>query len=135
MPGCEPSWWRKGGSGCGTSIPRTPAARSSNTSHRWCEMRILFAVQRYGTEVAGGAEAACRELAWRLAARGHEVHVVTSCAQSYVDWANAYPEGDTTIDGVTVHRLAVAHARDNRFFGPLNGRAVWGHKPNPLFLQ
>jgi len=98
-------------------------------------MKLLFVVQRYGPEVAGGAEAACRELAWRLAARGHEVHAVTSCAQSYVDWANAYPEGDTTIDGVTVHRLAVAHARDNRFFGPLNGRAVWGHKPNPLFLQ
>ncbi len=98
-------------------------------------MKLLFVVQRYGNEVAGGAEAACREMAWRLAARGHEVHAVTSCAQSYVDWANAYPEGDTTIDGVAVHRLAVAHARDNRFFGPLNGRAVWGRKPTPLFLQ
>jgi len=98
-------------------------------------MKILFVVQRYGTEVAGGAEAACRELALRLASRGHDVHAVTSCAQSYVDWANAYPEGDTTIDGVAVHRLAVARARDNRFFGPLNGRAVWGRKPNPLFLQ
>ena len=98
-------------------------------------MRLLFVVQRYGTEVAGGAEAACRELAWRLAARGHAVEVLTSRAKSYVDWANAYPEGDESIDGVTVHRLSVARPREDRFFGPMNGRAVWGTKPNPLFMQ
>jgi len=98
-------------------------------------VRLLFVVQRYGAEVAGGAEAACRELAWRLAGRGHDVHVLTSCAQSYVDWANAYPEGDTVIDGVKVHRLAVARPREDRFFGPMNARAVWGTKPNPMFVQ
>jgi glycosyltransferase involved in cell wall biosynthesis len=98
-------------------------------------MRLLFVVQRYGVEVAGGAEAACRELAWRLAARGHEVHALTSCAVSYVDWADSYPPGDSTIDGVTVHRLPVARPRDPRFFGPLNGRAVWGSRPTPLYLQ
>ena len=98
-------------------------------------MRLLFVVQRYGAEVAGGAEAACRELATRLAARGHAVEVLTSCAQSYVDWANFYAEGDETIAGVLVHRLPVARPREDRFFGPLNGRAVWGPKPNPLFLQ
>ncbi|GAC1479104.1 MAG: glycosyltransferase family 4 protein [Acidimicrobiales bacterium] len=92
-------------------------------------------VQRYGVEVAGGAEAACRELAWRLVARGHDVEVVTSCATSYVDWANHYPPGDETIDGVLVHRLPVARPREDRFFGPMNGRAVWGTKPNPLFVQ
>jgi glycosyltransferase involved in cell wall biosynthesis len=98
-------------------------------------MRLLFVVQRYGAEVAGGAEAACRELAWRLADRGHEVHALTSCAVSYVDWADSYPEGDSDVDGVAVHRLPVARRREDRFFGPLNGRAVWGRKPNPLFLQ
>ncbi|GAC1537673.1 MAG: glycosyltransferase family 4 protein [Acidimicrobiales bacterium] len=98
-------------------------------------MRLLFVVQRYGSEVAGGAEAACRELAWRLADRGHDVHVLTSCAKSYVDWANAYPEGDSDINGVRVHRLPVARPREDRFFGPMNGRAVWGTKPNPLFVQ
>lgn len=98
-------------------------------------MKLLFVVQRYGTEVAGGAEAACRELAWRLAARGHEVHAVTSCAQSYVDWANAYPEGTTTERGVDVHRLSVDQPRDPRFFGPLNGRVAWNSSCSPLFLQ
>jgi glycosyltransferase involved in cell wall biosynthesis len=61
--------------------------------------------------------------------------VLTSCARSYVDWANAYDEGDEIIDGVLVHRLHVARPRENRLFGPLNGRAVWGRKPNPLYLQ
>jgi glycosyltransferase involved in cell wall biosynthesis len=98
-------------------------------------MRILFVVQRYGREVAGGAEVACRELAWRLAARGHEVHALTSCAVSYVDWANVYPEGDSELDGVQVHRLPVWRPREDRFFGPLNGRAAWGSRPTPRFPQ
>jgi len=98
-------------------------------------MRLLFVVQRYGLEVAGGAEAACRDVASRLAGRGHEVHALTSCAQSYVDWANVYPEGDAELGGVAVHRLPVARAREDRFFGPINGRAAHGRKPVPLYLQ
>jgi glycosyltransferase involved in cell wall biosynthesis len=98
-------------------------------------VRLLVVVQRYGPEVAGGAEAACRDVATRLAARGHEVHALTSCAQSYVDWANVYPEGETEIDGVVVHRLPVSRAREDRFFGPINARAAHGHKPVPLYLQ
>jgi glycosyltransferase involved in cell wall biosynthesis len=85
-------------------------------------LRLLFVVQRYGAEVCGGAEQHCREFATRLAARGHRVEVVTSCAVDYVDWANAYPPGETTLDGVRVHRLPVARERDNARFGPLNAR-------------
>jgi len=98
-------------------------------------MRVLFVVQRYGPEVAGGAEAACRDLATRLTRRGHEVEVLTSRATSYVDWANAYPEGSSVEDGVTVHRLSVEHPRDPRFFGPLNGRVAWSSGRSPMFLQ
>jgi glycosyltransferase involved in cell wall biosynthesis len=98
-------------------------------------VRLLFVVQRYGPEVAGGAEAACRSVAGGLARRGHEVHALTSCAQSYVDWANVYPEGTEEIDGVLVHRLSVSHRRDDRFFGPMNARAVYGGRPAPLYLQ
>ncbi|MEO7442028.1 MAG: hypothetical protein ABIW46_00680, partial [Acidimicrobiales bacterium] len=66
-------------------------------------MKLLFVVQRYGKQVAGGAELCCRHYATRLAARGHDVEVLTTCALSYVDWANALPSGTEVIDGVTVH--------------------------------
>jgi len=98
-------------------------------------MRLLFVAQRYGREVFGGAEFACRQFATHLAARGHDVEVLTSCAVSYVDWANHYPSGPETLDGVSVHRLPVEHAREDRFFGPLNARVISGHKPLPQYIQ
>jgi glycosyltransferase involved in cell wall biosynthesis len=98
-------------------------------------MRILFVVQRYGNEVAGGAERHCREFATRLAARGHAIEVLTTCATNYMDWADVYPPGDEQLDGVLVHRLPVAEERDWRFFGPLDRRVVWGSKPVPRHLQ
>jgi glycosyltransferase involved in cell wall biosynthesis len=98
-------------------------------------MRLLFVVQRYGREVAGGAELHCRQLATRLAGRGHEVEALTSCAVSYVDWANEYPSGTESLDGVSVHRLPVAAPRDQRRFSSLDRRVVGGHKPVPLHLQ
>ncbi|HET6794994.1 MAG TPA: glycosyltransferase [Acidimicrobiales bacterium] len=98
-------------------------------------MRLCFVVQRYGAEVAGGAEQLCREYATRMVARGHEVDVLTSCAASYVDWANAYAPGTEDINGVTVHRLPVAHPRDHQVFGGLQHRVLIGHKPVPHLLQ
>jgi glycosyltransferase involved in cell wall biosynthesis len=98
-------------------------------------VRLLFAVQRYGVEVLGGAEAHARELATRLAARGHEVQVVTSCARDYITWANFYPPGETVLDGVAVHRLPVARPRDMRLFGPLNGRVCVHPTLVPGFVQ
>ncbi|HEX9993676.1 MAG TPA: glycosyltransferase family 4 protein [Acidimicrobiales bacterium] len=98
-------------------------------------MRLLFVVQRYGREVAGGAELACRLTATHLTARGHEVHVLTSRARSYVDWADHYPAGDEEVDGVVVHRLGVDRPRDDRRFGELNRRAAYGPTPAALPLQ
>ena len=70
-------------------------------------MRLLYVVQRYGETIAGGAEQHCREMAERMARRGHHVEVATTCAQSYVDWADAYEPGRSTIGGVVVHRFRV----------------------------
>ncbi|HVE47419.1 MAG TPA: glycosyltransferase family 4 protein [Acidimicrobiales bacterium] len=98
-------------------------------------MRLLYVVQRYGLEVAGGAELHCRQFATRMARRGHEVEVVTTCAQSYVDWANVYPPGTTDVDGVTVHRLVTSRPRDPARFGPLNDRVPWGPRPIALHVQ
>jgi glycosyltransferase involved in cell wall biosynthesis len=98
-------------------------------------MRILFVVQRYGALVPGGAELAAREFATRLAARGHATEVLTSCAVSYVDWANAYPPGTEELDGVLVHRLPVSEPRADRIFGPMHARVPFGRHRVPPFMQ
>ncbi len=98
-------------------------------------MRLLFVVQRYGEKIFGGAEQASRMFATRLASRGHDVEVLTSCALSYVDWADHYPPGTTELEGVIVHRLPVVSPRDPAIFGPLNGRVNANPHPTPLLLQ
>lgn len=98
-------------------------------------MRLLFVVQRYGLEIFGGAEQATRMFASRMAGRGHDVEVLTSCALSYVDWADHFEPGTTTLEGVTLHRLPLVAPRDDRFFGPLNARVNNNHHVPPLLLQ
>ncbi|HEV7524344.1 MAG TPA: glycosyltransferase family 4 protein [Acidimicrobiia bacterium] len=98
-------------------------------------MRILNIVQRYGETIAGGAEQYCRETSERMARRDHHVEVLTTCARSYVDWADEYEPGESTIEDVRVHRFRVAAPRDNNRFSALNRRMVQGSGPRPLFLQ
>ena len=43
-------------------------------------MKVVYVVQRYGPQIVGGAEAACRQFATRLAARGVEVGKVQHIA-------------------------------------------------------
>ncbi|HUP40590.1 MAG TPA: glycosyltransferase family 4 protein [Vicinamibacterales bacterium] len=74
-------------------------------------MRIAFIVQRYGTEILGGPEYACRLTAERLAER-HDVDVLTTCARENVTWKNDYAEGADRVRGVTVRRFANSHTRD-----------------------
>jgi glycosyltransferase involved in cell wall biosynthesis len=98
-------------------------------------MRLLYVVQRYGDTIAGGAEQHCREMAERMARRGHQVEVATTCAQSYVDWANAYEPGESIVGGVLIHRFRVAAPRESTRFNELNRRMVRGRGSRPLFLQ
>ena len=89
-------------------------------------MRLLYTVQRYGEEVGGGAEAACRMLAEQMAARGHRVEVLTSCAVDYATWADHFPPGRSEINGVGVHRLPVAGPRRPEVFDPASARVLGG---------
>lgn len=68
-------------------------------------MRVAFVVQRYGEEVAGGAEALCRSTAHALAERGDEIEVYTTTARDYLTWAPHYPAGTAADGPVTVHRF------------------------------
>lgn len=78
--------------------------------------RILFVCQRYGLDVNGGAETECREYAERLTPF-FRVEALTSCARDYVTWANYYPPGEETINGVLVRRFPALRMRGGKRFG------------------
>jgi glycosyltransferase involved in cell wall biosynthesis len=82
-------------------------------------VRLAFVVQRYGSEVSGGAELHCRWLAERLARR-HQVEVFTTRALDYVNWANSYPAGDAIVNGIPVHRFGVRRRRNLREFASIS---------------
>ena len=71
-------------------------------------MRLVFVLPRYGAQVLGGAETSAREFAERLTGRGHEVLVLTTCANDYVVWKNVEPPGATLINGVRVERFPIS---------------------------
>jgi glycosyltransferase involved in cell wall biosynthesis len=73
-------------------------------------MKLCFVVQRYGTEVVGGAELHCRWIVERLQGR-HEVEVLTTTATDYLTWENVLPEGLQEVNGVPVRRFKVARPR------------------------
>jgi len=84
-------------------------------------MRLAFVVQRYGLEIRGGAELHCRLVA-ELLSRHHDVEVVTTCAKDYLSWANEYPRGIDSVNGIPVWRFPVRHPRDRNHFGRLQER-------------
>ena len=97
-------------------------------------MKVLVAVQRYGPEVAGGAEAHAREYALRLAARGHAVEVLTSCARDETTWSDHFAAGSDVVEDILVHRLPVRRPRDPARFGSL-AAAAEGRRGTPYWLQ
>ncbi len=67
--------------------------------------RIAFVPPRYGPDVLGGAEAALREMAEGLRARGHSVEILTTCARNHFTWANELPAGESVVNGIPVRRF------------------------------
>jgi glycosyltransferase involved in cell wall biosynthesis len=88
--------------------------------------RLGFVVQRYGLEIAGGAEYHCRLIAELL--RDHaDIQVFTTCALDYVEWKNHYPEGETVLNGVPVQRFPVEKTRDILGFASAAARIALPH--------
>lgn len=85
-------------------------------------MRVAVVVQRYGATIGAGSEGLAREVAERLARRGHAVDVLTTCALDYVTWANHFQPGQTTENGVRVHRFPVREPREPAAFVELCNR-------------
>ncbi len=98
-------------------------------------MRLVYVVQRYGPSIAGGAEQHCREIAERMSARGHDVQVATTCAESYVDWANVYPRGLSDVNGIAVHRFPVSAPRPNHAFSEFDRRVKGSGTTRPIGMQ
>jgi glycosyltransferase involved in cell wall biosynthesis len=89
------------------------------------DVRVAFVVQRYGTEICGGAEQHCRLVAERLVPYV-EVDVLTSCALNHLPWDNYYAPGTAKINGVTVHRFLVDRIRDHHVFDRLSQQVFGG---------
>jgi glycosyltransferase involved in cell wall biosynthesis len=89
-------------------------------------VRLAFVVQRYGAEVAGGAEALCRRTARALAAAGDDVTVYTTTARDYLTWAPHYPPGEEREDGVRVLRFPVDPPDPNASAALLRALALRG---------
>ena len=98
-------------------------------------MRLLYVIQRYGEDIVGGSEAACRQFAEALTREGHAVEVLTSCARSYVTWENSYDAGESVVNGVRVHRLPVTAPRRPERFGPTDTWLLSENSSALLFEQ
>lgn len=79
-------------------------------------MRVAFVAPRYGDQIVGGAEAAMRMIAERLASMlGWQVEALTSCSSDYMTWENDLPEGESQLNGVRVRRFPSVHPRSVEF--------------------
>ncbi|MCB0748967.1 MAG: glycosyltransferase family 1 protein, partial [Ignavibacteriae bacterium] len=76
--------------------------------------KILFVIPMYGKEVQGGGEWHCRQIAERLA-KDYTVEVATTCAKSFVTWANEYDTKKENLNGVLIHRFPTDIERDKKF--------------------
>jgi glycosyltransferase involved in cell wall biosynthesis len=74
--------------------------------------KLAFVAPRYGPRVLGGAEAQVRDAARGLAGRGHQVEVLTTCAENHHTWENVLEPGVETEDGVTVRRFLTVPRSD-----------------------
>jgi glycosyltransferase involved in cell wall biosynthesis len=79
-------------------------------------MKIAIVVQRYGTDINGGAELHARYIAEHLAAYV-DVRVLTTCARDYLTWRNELPPGVDCVNGIEVERFQVSRERKAAEFG------------------
>lgn len=70
-------------------------------------MKLAFVTPRYGADIVGGAEHACRLLAEHISRR-HDVDVITTCARKAGAWRNELAEGPDRVRGVRIRRFPVS---------------------------
>jgi glycosyltransferase involved in cell wall biosynthesis len=88
-------------------------------------MRLAVVIPWFGATLRGGAEQQSRQIALRLAARGHDVEVITTCARSFADdWSENYHEPGVESDGALNVRRFPVDARDAQRFDEANARLL-----------
>jgi glycosyltransferase involved in cell wall biosynthesis len=93
-------------------------------------VKIAYVTPRYGVEVFGGAEHAVRMVSERLIRVADiDVEILTTCADDTTTWANAYPPGPATVNGVAVRRFASQAGRAPGF-DELSRRVLLGPPPS-----
>ena len=97
-------------------------------------MKVVYVVQRYGPQAVGGAEAAVRQLAARLAGRGADVSVFTTATTNAVTWANDLPVGESADGTVRVVRFPTTSGRDPGF-EQLSARVLSTRDPAPELVE
>jgi glycosyltransferase involved in cell wall biosynthesis len=86
-------------------------------------VKLAFITPRYGAEIGGGPEHACRLLAEQVSER-HDVDVLTTCASDPLTWKNDCPEGSDRMRGVLVRRFSVGQAHDQAAFRQISQRVA-----------
>ncbi len=81
--------------------------------------RLAIIIPWFGEDIKGGAEQHTWDVATHLVQAGVEVDVLTTCCKSFQsDWGeNFYPEGETSLYGMTVRRFSVRKQNRIRFDG------------------
>lgn len=87
--------------------------------------RIAIVIPWFGAHLPGGAEQQAFQVSTRLAARGHDVEVLTTCNRSFhSDWShNDYAAGAKQENGLTIRRFPV-EPRDQQAFDSVNAKLL-----------
>jgi len=91
--------------------------------------RIAFVVDRCAPTTFGGAPLHAHRLATQLAER-FDTEILTTTAQDYMRWSNAFAPGVATIDGVPVRRFTIDVERDVPRFDRLSRRLLRARRPS-----
>jgi glycosyltransferase involved in cell wall biosynthesis len=93
-------------------------------------VKLAFITPRYGADISGGAEHACRLLAEQVARR-HDVDVLTTTARDPYTWRNDCTEGSDRVRGVLVRRFAVSAVDDRAGLDAVSRRLREGPRSRP----
>lgn len=99
--------------------------------------RIEIVVQRYGTEINGGAEQHTRRIAERLVDK-YDVEVISTTALTHKTWEDYYPAGQSVVNGVKVMRFPSTHRRCGSYFAQQNkkiGQCILNNQKIPEELK